>query len=341
MKRCPQCHSEFADHILYCLNDGQRLEPAGDAAIEAATSETPRRLAELLDAETPMAVARAVRIAIAIGNAVAGQRKAKGISAILHPQVISITEPPGDEPPRIQIEASPPPTAYAASDLSAPYTAPEIAQQGEANAAADVYSLGAIAYKMLTGELPFAAATTAALRVKQLLEHPRPLVDIRPDIPPRLAAVILRALEKEPSARPASIAQLQREIEDALSDTSAPKPVQETPGALLGAPPRAGTAPPVPLLASAPSPAPPSAPMMAQPRAALPSAAVAMSSAHAAPAKRLVIIGGLALLAGLLSLAALAVYLTQSRESSAPDSVNTSVAAPEDTSATVNAGASA
>jgi serine/threonine protein kinase len=332
MNRCPQCHSEFADHILYCLNDGQRLEPAGDAAITASLKSTPRRLADLLDAETPMAVARAVRIALAICNAVAGRHEAKGINPVLHPQVISITEPAGDEPPRIKLEASPSPTAHAPSDLSAPYTAPEIAQQGEASAAADIYSLGAIAYKMLTAELPFTAATTAALRVKQLLEHPRPLVDIRPDIPPRLAAVILRALEKEPSARPASIAQLQREIEEAVSDTSAPSPVQEMTGA-LAAPPRDSTATPVPLPASAP----PSAPMRAPASAALPSAAVAMSSVRAAPAKRLVIIGVLALLALLLSVAAFAVYLTQSREGSVALSGTTSEPAPEDTSKAVNA----
>jgi len=340
MNRCPQCHSEFADHLLYCLKDGQRLEPVGDAA---SSRSAPRRLAELLDAKTPMAVARAVRLALAICNAVAGQRHDR-ISDPLHPQAISIAEAAGDEPPRIKIEARQPPATGAAADLGAAYQAPEIAQPGETSAAADVYSIGVIAYKMLTGELPFVAATTAALRVKQLLEQPRPLGELRPDIPPRLEAVILRALEKSPSARPASVAQLQREIAAALLDTSAPPPVQETTGA-LGKSPSDSLATLAPLPASAPPPAPlsapPSAPMMAQMSAAPPSPAMAVPSARRAPARRMVIIGGLALLTLLLSLAALAVYLTQSRESSASESMNQSAPAADAASTAANTGASA
>src|SRR5689334_17468680 len=112
MNRCPQCHSEFADHLLYCLKDGQRLEPVGEAV---SLSSAPRRLAELLDAETPMAVARAVRLVLALCDAVAGERDGH-ISGALQPQAISIVEAAGDEPPRVKIENRQSPATQAAAD---------------------------------------------------------------------------------------------------------------------------------------------------------------------------------------------------------------------------------
>jgi serine/threonine protein kinase len=349
MNRCPQCHSEFADDILYCLNDGRRLEPAGEATSASPVSETPRRLAELLDGETPMAVARAARIAIALCDAVAKQRQAVGLSDVLDPQAIAIAEPAGDEQPRLKIMAGESSAAHSASAPSL-YSAPEIVSPREASVAADVYGIGAITYKMLTGEPPFAAATTAALRVKQLLERPRPLRHLRPDIPPRLETVILRALEKEPSARPASVAELRRETADALAEfhrqqdkpattgiVAAPPDVAAPPltAPSLAAPPLAAPAP----LQSAP-PVPPSMAMAAQPSAAaLPSPAA--SSPRAMPARRMVIMAALALLALLLAFTALAIYLTQSRESNPPEFATTSAGAPDRANEPANANATA
>ena len=82
------------------------------------------------------------------------------------------------------------------------YMAPEQAT-GEAGVdhRADIYSLGALAYEMLTGEPPFRGATAQALIAAQLTRAATPLTELRAAVPAGLAAVIHRCLEKRPADR--------------------------------------------------------------------------------------------------------------------------------------------
>jgi serine/threonine protein kinase len=69
---------------------------------------------------------------------------------------------------------------------------------------ADLYSLGATLYQLLTGEILF-----AGLGMQQLLEEitksePTPVRDLRADCPPELDALVLRLLKKDPQERPES-----------------------------------------------------------------------------------------------------------------------------------------
>lgn len=65
----------------------------------------------------------------------------------------------------------------------------------------DLYSLGIVGYQMLAGEVPFNAATVAAVLVRHLTQTPRPLQDRRPDCPPDLARAVMRCLAKAPEER--------------------------------------------------------------------------------------------------------------------------------------------
>ena len=81
------------------------------------------------------------------------------------------------------------------------YVAPELLTGEEVTAAADVYSLGVVIYEMLTGTLPFRAATreeTARLRLEGTPPSPR---RVRPDLPMAWERVILRCLERDPRDR--------------------------------------------------------------------------------------------------------------------------------------------
>jgi serine/threonine-protein kinase len=97
------------------------------------------------------------------------------------------------------------------------YMSPEqSAGDREIDGRSDLYALGVVAYQMLAGELPFNATSTPAMLVKHLSERPQPIDDRRPDVPLDLAAVVMRLLEKEPSNRFASAAELEATLRGEL-----------------------------------------------------------------------------------------------------------------------------
>jgi len=67
--------------------------------------------------------------------------------------------------------------------------------------ASDQYSLGIVAYEMLTGSVPFPEDTPMAMMYAHLNRPPVPIRDVRPDCPEQLADAIGRMLEKEPEDR--------------------------------------------------------------------------------------------------------------------------------------------
>jgi serine/threonine-protein kinase len=80
------------------------------------------------------------------------------------------------------------------------YMSPEQCTGGELSAAADQYSLGIVAYELLTGKPPF-SGTLFELQMAHVHEAPAPLRDLRPDCPPALSDAVLRALAKKPEHR--------------------------------------------------------------------------------------------------------------------------------------------
>ena len=82
------------------------------------------------------------------------------------------------------------------------YMAPEQAM-GETNLdqRADIYSVGALAYELLTGAPPFDKPTAQALLSAHVLEKPTPPETVRPGIAPGLSDLVMRCLEKEKDQR--------------------------------------------------------------------------------------------------------------------------------------------
>jgi eukaryotic-like serine/threonine-protein kinase len=87
---------------------------------------------------------------------------------------------------------------------TAAYLAPEQARGEEAGPRADLYSLGVVAYQLLTGRLPYEANSLSELAIKQQREPPAPVDELNPRVPPELAAAIGLALALDQEERPAS-----------------------------------------------------------------------------------------------------------------------------------------
>ncbi len=92
------------------------------------------------------------------------------------------------------------------------YLAPEIIRGQRASTASDIYGLGAVTYRILTGVAPFQGNTGEVL-LKALTERPRPLREWRPDLPPWFAELVHEMLEPDPKRRPFDAGLLVRRVE--------------------------------------------------------------------------------------------------------------------------------
>jgi serine/threonine protein kinase len=107
-----------------------------------------------------------------------------------------------------------------------PYMSPEQFTGVELDRRSDVYSLGCMAYEMLTGQLPFTATTPWQWATQHMTAQPFPIGDIPSGaaIPHQMRSAVMQALEKDPDARPATAGEFLKLLEAGLmgADASAP-----------------------------------------------------------------------------------------------------------------------
>jgi serine/threonine-protein kinase len=93
------------------------------------------------------------------------------------------------------------------------YMAPEQAKGGDIDGRTDLYAVGVVLYQMTTGRVPFNAGSFNELLFKIALETPEPVDKVVPDISPSFAAIIKRAMSREPTDR----FQTARQFQEALA----------------------------------------------------------------------------------------------------------------------------
>jgi tetratricopeptide (TPR) repeat protein/tRNA A-37 threonylcarbamoyl transferase component Bud32/TolB-like protein len=96
------------------------------------------------------------------------------------------------------------------------YISPEqAAGDPEIDHRADIYSFGCMAYELLAGRPPFVNRTPQRLMAAHMSEKPQPVIELRPDAPPSLTALVMRCLEKDAVSRPQSAAEVLAALEGA------------------------------------------------------------------------------------------------------------------------------
>src|SRR3954469_4570619 len=131
---------------------------------------------------------------------------------------------------------------------TASYIAPEQATGARVAPQTDVYALGVVMYEALAGRPPFSGDDAIAVSYSHVHEPPKLLSEVAPGAPPDLQSLVMRCLAKSPADRPASAAEVLREL-DRISRTLAPPPPAAM--AALAVPPPVFAAP------LTPPPAPP------------------------------------------------------------------------------------
>jgi serine/threonine-protein kinase len=109
---------------------------------------------------------------------------------------------------------------------TAAYLAPEQARGEEAGPQADLYALGVVAYQLISGRLPYEAASLTELALKQQQEQPPALDELVAAVTPELADAVAVALALEPGDRHADARAMGR----ALREGARGVPVHETHG---------------------------------------------------------------------------------------------------------------
>ncbi len=103
------------------------------------------------------------------------------------------------------------------------YVAPEQIRGDPVDGRADLYALGCVLYEMLTGNVPFRRSSDVATLFAHLEEEPSPPSALRPGLPTAVDAVLLRALAKDPDARPDGCAELVEDVQRALAVAPVPR----------------------------------------------------------------------------------------------------------------------
>jgi serine/threonine protein kinase/DNA-binding NarL/FixJ family response regulator len=124
------------------------------------------------------------------------------------------------------------------------YMSPEQALGRPTDARSDVYSIGVMAYELLTGKVPYDGESPLVIAMKHVSEPAPDDLHKVPNISPELIAIVYKALEKEPARRFASAADLEAEL--AMLHPFESGPMQAVSG------PHSAAAAPAPSIPSAP-----------------------------------------------------------------------------------------
>jgi serine/threonine-protein kinase len=104
------------------------------------------------------------------------------------------------------------------------YIAPELVLGQDYNGKADQYSLALTIYEVLSGTIPMQGKTASATMVNQTRLVPKPLAEVRSDIPPQVSAAVAKALSKDPQQRFTNCTQFAEAILNTVKSSASSQP---------------------------------------------------------------------------------------------------------------------
>ncbi|WP_437969289.1 serine/threonine-protein kinase [Sorangium sp. So ce260] len=205
------------EHVVRVLDVGQLDSGAPYLVMEHLDG---RDLAELLRDRGQLEISEAVDYVLQACVAMAEAHAAGIVHGNLTPANLFLATTPGGAMVLkvLDVGISAEPSCASEGDGAAPaheglalplYMAPEQLRPSRAvDARADIWSLGAILYRLVTGQPPFEASSPVDLALRVASAEPALPSALRPDIPPVVERVLLGCLEKDPARRPANVAEL-------------------------------------------------------------------------------------------------------------------------------------
>ncbi len=227
------------ENIANVMDAGRTLDGISYIAMEWLEGKT---LEDILEKETPMSFERAGAILAQVAAALDAAHSKRIVHRDLKPSNIMLVE--RDERvssgvPHVKVldfGIAKVVSETTAAAVSAPMGTPHYASPeqfrlgGHIDGRADIYSLGVVLYRMLTGEVPFQTTSIHELIQKQLNAPPPRLRTVRPDAPEAVERLLDRMLAKQPEDRPQSASEAAEDYLAAIGlDLAATRAISPTP----------------------------------------------------------------------------------------------------------------
>ena len=109
------------------------------------------------------------------------------------------------------------------------FMSPEQARGLKVDARTDLFSLGAVLYRLCTGKTPFAGPNVMAVLAAVLTDDPTPVRELNPNVPEPLAALIHQLLAKNPADRPQTASEVAKRLRAVLEQLTTPAVAEAVP----------------------------------------------------------------------------------------------------------------